>query len=177
MSDLVDGEVKKVTWASFGDHPRSFFFAYVMNNGSPGHRVGKAIPSTLRPFLEHASQASFEKASALCVQLGADRSWAAWMGTSWACRNVPAALQETLCQLSSDHHKDENGLEGVSNVGSITNVTWHANGSYYVKSSGHDWSFCSAALQQGWNDMWNGIKNVAANEPTELAVSITPTLH
>lgn len=173
MSDLLGGQVKKVTWASFGgDHPSSYFFAYEMKDGSPGHRAGKAIPSTLRPFLDYTSQASFELASALRVQLGANRSWAAWAGSLWACRKVPSALQETLCQLSSGYHEDDNGIKGALKTGTLTNITWHANGSYYVKSSEHSWNFESDAIKRGWNDLWSGIQHAAQNEHADLAVSV-----
>lgn len=143
-----------------------------MKDGSPGHRAGKAIPSTLRPFLEYASQASFELASTLGVQLGPNRSWVAWAGNLWACRKVPPALQAALCQLSLKHYEDGNGLKGALKSGTLTNVAWHNNGSYYVKSSGHSWSFESAATRLGWNNLWGGLKHVIENEPTDLAVSV-----
>jgi hypothetical protein len=175
MTDLLSGQVKKVTWASFGsDHPSSYFFAYVMKDGSPSHRTGKTVPSTLRPFLDYVSRASFELSATLRVQLGANRSWAAWAGNLWACKKVPLALQETLCQLSLNHREDESGMKGVLRASTLTNITWHANGSYYVNNREHSWSFESDTIKRGWNDLWSGLQHVSPHEPTDLAVSIRP---
>ncbi|KAF2683020.1 hypothetical protein K458DRAFT_369169 [Lentithecium fluviatile CBS 122367] len=170
VTDVLNGGVKKVKWASFGDgHPSSYFFAYEMKDGSPGHRAGKAIPSTLRPFLNHVFQQSLELASSLRVQLGANRSWVAWAGTVWGCRKVPIELEAALCQISVQYHADNNGIRGVLKSGTLTNVTWNNSGGYYMKSSEHIWSFESAVIQRGWNVLWDGLQHIVQNEDLDLA--------
>jgi methylenetetrahydrofolate dehydrogenase (NADP+)/methenyltetrahydrofolate cyclohydrolase/formyltetrahydrofolate synthetase len=172
VTDLLDGKFKQVKWASFGgDHLNSYFIAYKMLDGSPAYRVGKAVPSTLRPFLNNA-QASPEIASNLRVQLGSNRSWIAWAGSLWACQKVPLALEASLCQLSSEHCKDENGSRGTLKTGSITNVAWHESGSYYVRSGEHIWNFESASIRLGWDTLWDGLKHTLQDEPTDLAVRL-----
>jgi hypothetical protein len=174
VTDLLNGQVRKVTWASFGgDHPSSYFFAYQMADGNPAHRAGKAIPSALAPFLVYTSQESFELASTLRVQLGPNRSWVAWAGNLWACKKVPSTLQSALCQLSSEHYEDDNSLKGITKTGPITNVAWHNNGSYYIRGREHTWSFESATIKLGWSTLWGGVKHTFQDEPTvDLAVCL-----
>jgi methylenetetrahydrofolate dehydrogenase (NADP+)/methenyltetrahydrofolate cyclohydrolase/formyltetrahydrofolate synthetase len=179
VDDLLAGQVKKVTWATFGDHPSSYFFGYLMKDGNRGHRAGNAIPSTLRPHLDsrgalfRLTSGNLASMAELRVKLGVNRSWVVWTGSVWACRRVPSGLMHTLCQLSSEVQEDGNEASGKLKKGPLTDVTWHGNGSFYFKSGGeHSWNFQSDALKQGWNDLWAGIQHVASTEPTtDLAVS------
>ncbi|KAJ4299418.1 hypothetical protein N0V90_004663 [Kalmusia sp. IMI 367209] len=134
IKDLLYSRINKVLWASFGSDANSFFFTYEMKDGSVAHRAGKAIPITLRSFVEHASTTSIELASSLRVQLGVDGSYVAWAGSIWTCCKVPSALRNALHRLSSTHNVDGSGSQGELKSGTLENVAWHGNGSCYVKS-------------------------------------------
>lgn len=136
-----------------------------MKDGSPGFRLGKAVPTALQPFIKYASSTTLELALSLRVQLGADGSYVAWAGPNWTSFKVPSGLSSALYQLSSVHIE---GKGGTLKSGSLDYVAWHNNGSYYLKGAEHSWKFQSAFMNQGWNDLWRGY-NCDLLTPPELA--------
>ncbi|KAJ4309702.1 hypothetical protein N0V94_008800 [Neodidymelliopsis sp. IMI 364377] len=58
LGDISKDSTQKITCASYGSHPNSWFFAYELVDGTCACRVGSAIPATLRQFLEKISSSA-----------------------------------------------------------------------------------------------------------------------
>lgn len=90
------------------------------------------------------------------VQLGANDAYIAWSGAEWYCQNVPHSLQAALSQLSSQSLAEYNRGIGRLTSGTISNVAWHGNGTYYLKNNTMNiYEFQSNAVQKGWYKLWD----------------------
>ncbi|KAK7185731.1 hypothetical protein PSPO01_08417 [Paraphaeosphaeria sporulosa] len=132
--DLLAGQIKKVLHASFGNNANSYFFTYEMQDGTIAHRAGSGIPAGLRCFPDRISSASKERASSLHVQLGANRSYVAWSGSLWVSHGISGGLRAVRHHSSSIDIDDANGSEGVLLSGTIDNMAWHNDSSWYFKN-------------------------------------------
>ncbi|KAL7774985.1 hypothetical protein CFE70_005900 [Pyrenophora teres f. teres 0-1] len=150
------GHINKITWASYGCNTESWFFAFELADGKPSFEYGHGIPRDLISFIRNL-QGSEILLAALRVQLGANDSFVAWSMSAWACANVPPQLQAKLREGSSA------SLDGVITKGSLRNgtldnVQWHANGSFYIKSGHvHLVNFQSKLMDSKWNELWEGL--------------------
>ncbi|KAJ4991584.1 hypothetical protein SVAN01_02965 [Stagonosporopsis vannaccii] len=152
LSFLMARPVKKVTFASYGSHPDSWYFAFEMTNGKSTFLVGASIPPALREFVNRIRPFP-ELSSTLRVQLGSNDSFMAWANTSWACSGVPVALETTLCGLSSSYMRTR--VTKGSLRGPLSEVAWNSDGSYYVKAQqGYRWHFESSVTREGWTMLW-----------------------
>ncbi|KAF2623885.1 hypothetical protein BU25DRAFT_349118 [Macroventuria anomochaeta] len=146
--------VRKVTWASYGSRPDSWFFAYEMDDGTSTFRAGTGIPAALRQFIDRISQVP-DLCSTLRVQLGNNDSFVAWAKTSWASYGIPRALEAELCQLSSAHMRSTTVTRG-SLKGTLNRITWHGAGSYYVEGQeGYFWHFEAITTREAWIKLWS----------------------
>ncbi|CAA9962479.1 SH3 3 domain containing protein [Pyrenophora teres f. maculata] len=150
------GHINKITWASYGCNTESWFFAFELADGKPSFEYGHGIPRDLISFIRNL-QGSEILLAALRVQLGANDSFVAWSMSAWACANVPPQLQAKLREGSSA------SLDGVITKGSLRNgtldnVQWHTNGSFYIKSGHvHLVNFQSKLMDSKWNELWEGL--------------------
>jgi hypothetical protein len=176
LGDFSTGRIKKVTWASYGTHADSWFFAYDLVDGTSTFRIGATIPAALRQFIERISSVT-EMCSALRIQLGANDSFVAYVGTSWACYGVPKALEAELCQLSWTYMRCFTVTRG-SLKGILSQVTWHGDGSYYVDSqAGNFWHFESVTTRAGWSKLWTSKDTIPSlEELSELVVSVLDSI-
>lgn len=166
LKHILTKPVKKVTWASYGSHPDSWFFAYEMTDGTPTFEVGAGIPLALKQFIERITPVD-DLRSALRVQLGNNDSFVAWAKTSWACYGVPAAVEAKLCQLSTVHMRSNSSSRG-SLEGTLSQVAWHGDGTYFfVAHQDYFWNFDSSIVHNAWIKLWSG--NTAAPSLTELS--------
>ncbi|KAI2482713.1 hypothetical protein Ptr902_05030 [Pyrenophora tritici-repentis] len=155
-SAIASGYIKKITWASYGCKAESWFFAFELADGNPSFEHGDDIPPALVSFIR-SLRGSQVLLAALRVQLGANDSFVAWSKSAWACANVPPQLRAKLREGSSA------SLEGVITKGSLRNgtldnVQWHANGSFYIKSRHlHLVNFQSKLMDSKWNELWEGL--------------------
>lgn len=99
LKHMLTEPVKKVTCATYGSHPDSWFFAYELRDGRSTFQVGAGIPPALQQFINHITLVN-DLRSALRVQLGDRDSFVAWAKNSWACYGVPAGVEAKLCQPS-----------------------------------------------------------------------------
>jgi methylenetetrahydrofolate dehydrogenase (NADP+)/methenyltetrahydrofolate cyclohydrolase/formyltetrahydrofolate synthetase len=179
FAELGNGFIKKVLWASFGSAPESWFFSFQLKNGSIAVRLGAAAPEALRGYIETLS-ASNPLLRRLQVQLGHKDSFVAWSSTAWACsNNIPEGLRRCLCQLSS-HTRDNVGvtLGSLKDHRSLTNVQWHHDGAFYLKTSkGQAWDFKSQAMRDAWRKLWPGVEDgmITPEHLAQVAVSPTPS--
>lgn len=171
LGDISNGDIRKITWASYGSHPDSWFFAYELRSGLSTFCVGSAIPAALRQFIDKISHIAY-LCSTLRVQLGDNDSFVAWTKTSWACCGIPKALEAELCQLSWTHMRSATLTRG-SFKDMVSQIVWHGDGSYYVASrERHDWNFASGITCQAWNELWR--RPPTPKELSELVVRFTP---
>jgi methylenetetrahydrofolate dehydrogenase (NADP+)/methenyltetrahydrofolate cyclohydrolase/formyltetrahydrofolate synthetase len=168
LGDVSNGIIWKIIWASYGSHIDSWYFAYKLANGTSTFRFGSAIPAVLRQFIDKVSLMP-DLCSALRVQLGDNNSFVAWAKTTWACHGIPEALEAELCRMSLAHTRSNTVTRG-SFEGTLSQVMWHSDGSYYVKGQVEDfWNFESSTTLQAWNQLWRGRPD--PKELAELAVS------
>lgn len=171
LAFLTTRPVTKVTWAAFGAHRESWYFAFEMTNGMSAFLVGACIPAALQHFLDRIRLFP-EMTSALRVQLGSNNSFIAWAKTSWACSGVPMALELTLCELSSAYmraHITQGSLKG-----SLSQVAWNSHGSYHIKTQqAHRWHFESKVTRDAWAMLWPGqTATPSTDELSELVVRV-----
>ncbi|KAJ4337780.1 hypothetical protein N0V95_008238 [Ascochyta clinopodiicola] len=167
LADLSTERIKRVTWASYGSHPDSWFFAYEMVDGTCTFRVGTAIPPALDQFIEKIKPTP-HLCTTLRVQLGDRDSFIAWSKTSWACHGIPTSLEAELCTMSWTHIKSGTVTRG-SLLSELKQVAWHSDGSFYVESQkGRDWKFESDIMQQAFNRLWHG--SPTSEELSELVL-------
>ena len=148
-----------------------------MADGASTFRVGAGIPSALRQFIDRISPVP-DLCWALRVQLGNNDSFVAWAKTLWACYGVPKALEVELCQLSGSYMRPAAVTKG-SLKGTLSQITWHEDGSYYVEGGeGRFWHFESSITRQAWAKLWSG-KNatLSPEELSELVVSAPSQCH
>lgn len=158
--------IKKVTWASYGSHSDSWFFAFEMLDGTSTFQVGASIPPALQQFIDRIRPVD-DLCSFLRVQLGKNNSFVAWAKTSWACYGVPAALEAELCQLSAVHMRSTTITRG-SLKGTLIQVAWHSDGTYFIEGQqGYFWHFESSVTHSAWVKLWSG--KTAAPSLTELS--------
>lgn len=169
--DLTFKPVKRISWASYGSHINSWFFAYEMLDGTSTFQSGKEIPTALRQFMDRIRPVS-DLYSSLRVQLGDDDSFVAWTKTSWICQGLPVTLEGELLHLSGAHMRIHNILKGSLNA-ALTQVTWHRDGSYYVEGkAGYFWHFSSDIASKEWIKLWSRKAAIPTlKELSELAVS------
>ena len=102
-SAIAAGSIKKITWASYGFKPESWFFAFELANGKPTFECGRDIPLALASFIKRL-KVSDRLLATLRVQLGDSDSFVAWSSSAWACANVPHQLRDKLsvghCRLT-----------------------------------------------------------------------------
>lgn len=170
LRDTLSTRVRRITWASFGSHPDSWFFAYEMHDNTASFCVGSAIPAALRQFIERISPAN-DLCSALRVQLGSNDSFVAWAKTSWTCHGVPKALEAELCQSSWTHVRSATATRG-SIKGTLNQVAFHCNGSYYLEcQEGYFWNLESKVIREAWGNFWLSKKSsLGLEELSELVV-------
>jgi hypothetical protein len=172
---ILNKPVKKVTWASYGSRPDSWFFVFENKDGSAAFRIGADIPLALKQFIERIAPVD-DLRTALRVQLGANDSFVAWTKTSWACCGVPAEVEAELCQLSSAHMRSSSSTRG-SLKDALNQVVWHADGTYFIEAQqGCFWNFDSSGTHNAWVKLWPG-RTVApsSTELSELVVRTTVT--
>lgn len=171
LGHLSSKPVRKIIWASYGSRADSWFFAYEMVDGSTAFQVGARIPLALRHFVDRICLVD-DLRSALHVQLGNSESFVAWAQTSWACHGVPDAVEAELCRLSGAHMRTSTVTRG-SFKGSLRQVTWHGDGSYFVEGQqGYFWHFGSSVTCQAWAKLWSGrTATPSLTELSELVVS------
>ena len=173
LGHISSKPVKKITWASYGSHPDSWFFSYEMVDGMSDFQVGAAIPPALQQFVDRIRLVD-DLRSNLRVQLGDSGSFVAWAKTSWACYGVPAAVEAELCQLSGAHMKSSTATKGSLKT-TLTQVTWHGDGSYFIEDADEClWSFKSSVTKKAWDKVLSGRDGIV--DPTmmeELVVSTT----
>ncbi|KAI4956932.1 hypothetical protein J4E86_005404 [Alternaria arbusti] len=153
------GLVKKITWASHGSRPESWFFVWEPEDGTTHFMVGPDVPSALKSFIQTIQDSEYLR-SGLRVQLGAADSFVAWSGTVWACANIPIQLQAKLQEGSSATREGNGIINGELRVArTLDNVQWNANGSYYIKSGDrHLWNFEAKLMSIEWNKLWKGLE-------------------
>jgi hypothetical protein len=126
-----------------------------MRDGSIAHRAGTDLPHRLESFVARASSLSQKWASSLRVQLGANESYVAWTGSVWVAHGIPTGLLTALHNASSFDYNDANGSALKS--GTIDNIAWHDNDSWYLKNGGaHTSSLLdrgAEVLRYAWKDM------------------------
>jgi methylenetetrahydrofolate dehydrogenase (NADP+)/methenyltetrahydrofolate cyclohydrolase/formyltetrahydrofolate synthetase len=173
LAELSGCDIKRILWASFGEKPESWFFAYEFDNGAISLRLGEDAPDALHNYIDRISTSKLLLRS-LRVQLGQDGSFVVWSRTAWACCNVPELLCIQLCFLSSTS-RDYNGVtKGSLKNGSITNVQWHEDGSFFLRSSDYcRWAFRTAIMRGAWRNLWQDFENgkPGPEHMAELAVS------
>ncbi|KAL6705085.1 hypothetical protein ACN47E_007344 [Coniothyrium glycines] len=175
--DIATGCVERVIWASFGSEPDSWFFSYETTGDSvPTHRIGTGIPSSLQ---SHIARNNWTTEASLRIQFGASGSYIVWSGTEWASHQIPHRLCERLVQgCNSMVHSTSDIRFGTLHHGTIDNIQWHHDGSWYIKSCGrHMGDFQAMVMQQAWLTFWT-LKTTNDLVPTihdELAyVAINP---
>ncbi|KAF1931286.1 uncharacterized protein M421DRAFT_417934 [Didymella exigua CBS 183.55] len=174
LGDISSKPVRKITWASYGSRPDSWFFAYEMTDGTSAFQVGETIPPALQQFIDRVRPVA-DLCSALRVQLGDNDSFFAWAKASWACHGVPAAIEAELCHLSGAHMRSATVTRG-SLKGTLSQVTWHGDGSYFIGGQqGYFWHFESSIAHQAWARLWSS--GTAAPSLTELAELVLVALN
>jgi methylenetetrahydrofolate dehydrogenase (NADP+)/methenyltetrahydrofolate cyclohydrolase/formyltetrahydrofolate synthetase len=174
VAELANPAAEKVLWASYGDAPNSWFFSYRVQGGQTVVRLGDGLPSALRDYINRIKESSKDLFSMVRVQLGAHGSFVVWAGTAWACYNVPAPLLERLLAKSSGTRASNGMTLGSIKSSFITNVQWHSDGSFYLRTSSnaHAWYFASSTVRRAWKDLWNdGDAMLTPGHLAELAVS------
>ncbi|KAJ4372999.1 hypothetical protein N0V83_003290 [Neocucurbitaria cava] len=152
--DLFYG-ASRVVWASFGSNRDSWFFTCEAKNGNRAFYCGDGIPAALLQFLRQLNVSQAVNSS-LRVQLGGSESFVVWVGTTWACHNVPGLLRVKLCEMSSASHEWNGVTRGSLMSGTLNNVQWHHSGVYYIKSGNrHIWDFQTDIFRAGWYLLWN----------------------
>ncbi|KAG9185831.1 hypothetical protein G6011_07162 [Alternaria panax] len=158
LSEICGGYINKITWASYGSKPGSWFFACERKDGTSAFMIGPDIPSALQSYIQ-AVEASETLRCGIRVQLGAANSFVVWSGTAWACADVPPQLEAKLCEGSSASREGNKITNGsLRDSRTLDNVQWHANGSYYIKSGDrHLWNFQAKLVRLEWNRLWTGV--------------------
>ena len=173
LGHILTKPVNKVTWAAYGSHPDSWFYAYELQDGSSTFQIGAGIPSALEQFIDRITPVD-DLRSSLRVQLGASDSFVAWAKTSWACHGVPAAVEAELCQLSSAHVRSSAGTRGFLKS-ALRQLVWHADGTYFIEADqGYFWNFDSSVTHSAWVKLWSG--RTAAPSLTELSELVVSNL-
>lgn len=167
LGGVSNGTIRKITWASYGGLPGSWFFACELTNNTHTFHIGSDIPPAVHYFIERIKP--FPRLySALRVQLGDNDSFIVWCKASWACYGIPKSLEAELCRMSWTHMRSATVTKGSSRT-ELKQVTWHGDGSYYVKSQeGGYWNFESAITLQAWNRLW--CRKPTFEELSELVV-------
>ncbi|KAH6621807.1 hypothetical protein C7974DRAFT_425580 [Boeremia exigua] len=151
---LTTKPVRKVRWASYGSDSESWFFVFEMIDGTFTFHVGARIPAALRQFINQIRLVP-NLCLGLRVQLGGDDSFVAWSRTSWVCYGVPAALEARLVHMSGNYMRCSGGTNG-SFRGTLSQVTWHKDGSYYLKGQkGYASHFRSSITCKAWRTLWS----------------------
>ncbi|KAH7383835.1 hypothetical protein BKA66DRAFT_529275 [Pyrenochaeta sp. MPI-SDFR-AT-0127] len=171
------GYVKMILWASFGTEPESWFLAYKTNDGTSAFRLGKDAPVALYELVQRLNKPN-NRLSSLRVQLGDGESFVLWSQKAWACSNVPQLLQVKLCQLSSTFREYNSVMKGSLKQGTLDNVQWHRDGTFYMKSGKfHVWHYHADIMRAAWHELWRdtGYKRLDSKLENELAyVAIDP---
>jgi methylenetetrahydrofolate dehydrogenase (NADP+)/methenyltetrahydrofolate cyclohydrolase/formyltetrahydrofolate synthetase len=171
VGELANDNIKKVLWASFGDTPDSWFFAFELKNGLVSIRLGDGVPRALHDYVDHLSTSN-HILRYLRVQLGHNGSYVLWSKNIWACYNIPEDLRARLCDLSSNSRVTWGVFMGSFRQEGVSNVQWHEDGSFYLRTmASHAWKFGSNILQDAWCTMWS--ESMGPEDPAELAVSGT----
>lgn len=154
--------------------PDSWFFSYRLHDGRTVVRLGDSITPALHDYLNRLKESTQDLFNMVRVQLGAHGSFVAWVGTAWACYNVPASLHERLLAMSSGTRAYNGMTLGSTKSSFITNVQWHSDGSHYIRKSNnaHAWHFVSSTMHHAWKELWGDVKGPLTSEHlAELAVS------
>jgi methylenetetrahydrofolate dehydrogenase (NADP+)/methenyltetrahydrofolate cyclohydrolase/formyltetrahydrofolate synthetase len=169
LAFLTFNSVKRVTWASYGSAPKSWFFVYELTDGTSAFELGKDIPAALRQFIDVLTP---DLSSSLRVQLGNDNSFVAWAKTCWACDGIPLVLENELADLRGSYRRTHIDMKG-SLKAAIDQVAWHSDGSYYLEGKeGYFWNFTSIITRKEWTKLWSkGDVKPRIKELSELAVS------
>ena len=169
LAFLMFKSVKRVTWASYGSAPNSWFFLYELTDGTSTFQFGRDIPAALRQFIDVLTP---DLSSSLHVQLGNDNSFVAWAKTCWACNGIPLVLEKELVDLSGSHRRTHIDMKG-SLKAAIDQVSWHSDGSYYLEGKeGYFWHFTPIITRKEWTKLWSkGNVTPSIKELSELAVS------
>ncbi|KAF2832349.1 FTHFS-domain-containing protein [Ophiobolus disseminans] len=179
LAELAGCDIKRVLWASFGDYPESWFFSYQFKSDHVAIRLGPQAPRTLFEYIEQISGSSKELLGLLRVQLGKKGSFVAWSKTSWACHNVPEMLRARLCKWSSGTRTQHGMTMGQLSEGALTDVAWHEDGSYFVRTQNNhvSWKFRLDVTHAAWTKLWTevGLTGPGVAEVAGLAhVAINP---
>lgn len=174
LAELAVGDIEKVTWVAFGSTVHSWFFTYAFKNGATTFRLGKGVPGPLREYVDRfGKQADLE--GTLRVQLGHANSFVVWSRTAWACSdNIPDELRKRLCTISSGTRGGQNITMGSLKKGTLINVQWNMDDSYYLETTyAHGRRFRSAMLVEAWRSLWPGLEACIFGQEhlAEIAVS------
>ncbi|KAF1848906.1 uncharacterized protein K460DRAFT_304513 [Cucurbitaria berberidis CBS 394.84] len=171
LSEVSAGHIKKIVWASYGSDAESWFFAFETTDGANAFQIGHNTPIALRQFILLLSESEHLLAS-LRVQLGDKESFVVWTHTVWACSDIPHALQDKLCQLSSAFRESHGVTKGSLKSGTLDNVQWHRNGTFYAKTpSRHTGFYTTKFMLAAWNELWKerGPEQLSSKIQNELA--------
>lgn len=144
-----------------------------MKNATCTFRLGQGAPSALREFIQRLGS-SDNVTSFLRVQLGDKESFVVWASKAWACSDVPHPLRVQLCRLSSTSREYNGFMRGSLKNGTLDNVQWHRDGTFYVKSGGlHFWNYQAEIIRAAWKELWKrpGHERLGSTSLNELAVS------
>ncbi|KAF5847538.1 hypothetical protein GGP41_000288 [Bipolaris sorokiniana] len=128
--------------------PDSFFFKLELISGECTYRIGTHRPPALEEFLKNSTK-SKTYTSHLWIWFGASDSFVARSKTVWICSKVPPQLTSRLRQMSSYSCTKYNATKGVFKDGTLDDVQWHSNGSFYAKKGDSDHVIISPYLEKG----------------------------
>jgi len=179
LAELAGCAINRVIWASFGDNPDSWFFAYQSKGGQIAVRLGPGAPRPLFDYIEHISSTSKELLGPIRVQLGSDGSFIVWSKSAWACRNVPETLRFRLSRLSSGTRTHNGMTMGSLKASTILNVAWHKDGSCFLRTLDNHvgWVYRTNTIRAAWDKIWAevGVPGPGLDEMAELCyVAIDP---
>ncbi|KAH8723434.1 hypothetical protein GQ44DRAFT_313788 [Phaeosphaeriaceae sp. PMI808] len=159
LHEMCHQDTKKVIWASFGDLPESWFFSYELRNGKTVSLLGIDVPRVVYECIDDIRKLGTSP-EALHVQLGSGGSFLIWNQSAWVCFNIPDTLLNQLYRLSNVTTEFRGVTRGWLKQGTCTNVQWHKDGSYYLRSvEGDSWKYRSGIMQDAWVKLWQGTKN------------------
>lgn len=172
LDRISDARIKRIHWVSFGCHLDSWFILYETPEGRLDYDFGSAIPRAADRFLSERARPD-RKISAHYVQLGDAESFVAWTKSHWACSYVPEPLRHALCRMSSEYIGSDYLTTGYLTRGTLDNVQWHRDGSFYVKSGDRHIGYYQADItRKAWAHLWSeGKAPLRDRIQAELAVS------
>lgn len=131
------------------------------------------MPRALREYVDNFGAPKYLEGT-LRVQLGHNGSFVVWSRTSWACYGVPEDLRLRLCRLSSGTRDGNEITMGSLKKGTLIQVQWNQDGSFYLQSSSAyaRW-FEAQILREAWKNLWPGLKGgmLSPEHIAEIAVS------